>query len=149
MKRKIEIFLTVCVLATFLVGWGNKKIELLDNNKLINLDKAIEYAKPGGSWSKNTEDQLEENISVNNECKEDIIVGDTNVKYIYVKDEQVIYDGTNISEEKLSEVIERDYREQITFVLVDDWAEASLYRRIRQKLDNLHESIGLSFTEEQ
>lgn len=149
MKRKIEIILTVCVLGTFLVGWGNKKIELLDNNKLINLDKAIEYAKPGGAWSKNTEDQLEENISVNNEYKEDIIAGDTNVKYIYVKDEQVIYDGTNISEEKLSEVIECDYREQITFVLVDDWAEASLYRRIRQKLDNLHESIGLSFTEEQ
>lgn len=50
MIRRIEIVISVCFLMLLLVGWGEKKIELLDNNKLIDMDKAIEYAKPGGAW---------------------------------------------------------------------------------------------------
>lgn len=155
MIRRIEIVISVCFLMLLLVGWGEKKIELLDNNKLIDMDKAIEYAKPGGAWEKN------ENSSDSNKAsdiddqkttqdkngnQED--VGDSNTKYINVSGETISYCGLPISKDKLHDLLKSDNGESIRFVLVDDWAEAHIYREVKAILLEAKDSIGINFSEE-
>lgn len=157
MNKKIKLLLVVCFSMFLLVGWGDKKIELLDNNRLINLDKAIEYAKPGGSWEKNdyTSDsteidkKTEQNVVQEQDAsQEDIDVGDSNIKYIKVSGESISYCGTNISLDKLYDFILRDKGDEICFVLTDDWAEAHVYRDVKAVLVEAKESVGISYSEE-
>ena len=53
MRGKLNIVLILSLSVLFLLGAGSKNVELLDSDKqLIDLDKAIEYAKPGGAWAR-------------------------------------------------------------------------------------------------
>lgn len=157
MIRRIEIVISVCFLILLLVGWGEKKIELLDNNKLIDMDKAIEYAKPGGAWKKN-ENSSDSNKASDiedqkttldkNDNQEDVEVGDSNTKYINVSGETISYCGSPISKDKLLDLLKSDNGESIRFVLVDDWAEAHVYREVKAILLEAKDSIGINFSEE-
>lgn len=157
MIRKIKIVISICFLMLLLVGWGKKKIELLDDNKLIDMDKAIEYAKPGGEWKKN-ENSSDSNKASDiddqktthdkNDNQEDVEIGDSNIKYINVSEEAITYCGSQISKDQLFDLLKRDNGDSIRFVLVDDWAEAHVYREVKAILLEAKDTIGIKFSEE-
>lgn len=155
-KKPIALFF-ILITMLFLVGFGKKEIELLDGKKLIDLSKAIEYAKPGGDLEENvnageasSEQSETENVdaNVNKTSTEDIEEGEK-IIVISIRDQTITYNGISVvSVDKLEEYIRRDHKEKVQFTLVDDWAEAHQYRSVVAKMKELHSEIGLEFSME-
>ena len=55
MKEKFKLFILMFFFLLFLCGWGKKKVELLNDKKLIDLNVAIEICKPGADGYEITE----------------------------------------------------------------------------------------------
>lgn len=154
MKRFLTIVL--CLSSVLLLcAWGTKKVEFLDNDKLIDLEKAIEFAKPGADSVTDTEGENNGKTDSGNESgnapeapvKDSIIV-------ISIRDEIVTYNGSVYKEEILenTEVFEnmliRDNKDKTEFKLVDDFAEAHVYKCVLEILKKLHAEANLKFTYE-
>lgn len=154
MKRFLTIVLCLS-LVLLLCAWGTKKVELLDNYKLIDLEKAIEFAKPGADSVTDTEGENSGNPDSENEngntpevpVKDRIIV-------ISIRDEIITYNGSVYKEEILenTEAFEnmliRDNKDKTEFKLVDDFAEAHVYKCVLEILKKLHAEANLKFTYE-
>ena len=145
MKRKNAIRIVALFSLLLFIGWGKKNVELLNDKKLIDLSKAIENCMPGAELPTKPEgtervpDSGEE-VSTGSLTEErDIIIS--------VRAKKVTYD---LSEWKnlqtLKEQIRQDYRETVTFILVDDFAEAHVYKVILKILSELETEIGLTYT---
>lgn len=157
MKKKPVALFFILLMMIFLVGFGKKEIELLDGKKLIDLSKAIEYAKPGGDLEENkntgdvsTEQQETETADANeNKTETENLEDGEKIIVISVRDRSITYNGFNVlSVNELEECIRRDYKENVRFILIDDWAEAHQYRSIVEKLKELHSEIGFEFSME-
>lgn len=154
MKRFVTIVL--CLSSVLLLcAWGTKKVDFLDNQKLIDLEKAIEFAKPGADSVSDTEGENEGNADLEIESgntpevpvKDSIIV-------ISIRDEIITYNGSVYKEEILenTEAFEnmliRDNNDKTEFKLVDDFAEAHIYKCVLEILKKLHSETDLKFTYE-
>lgn len=154
MKKKIKVLAIILLSMIFLVGWGKKAVELLDDKKLIDLSKAIEYAKPGGETQKselaNEDSDKEETEETSQESsKTDIenIEEGEKIIVISIRDQVITYDGKSVdSVDQLEKLLRRDYKDNVFFSLVDDWAEAHQYKAIVKMMKALHSEIGLAFS---
>lgn len=151
--KRIWLILLAGVATMFLIGWGEKKIELLDDKKLIDLSKAIEYAKPGGDWQENSDNREQQNNEDNAETdsretdEQESVEEKDQIIVISIRDEEITYDGTKLDDiTELKQMIERDYKENVSFRLVDDWAETHIYKAALQILSNLHAEIGITYS---
>lgn len=154
MKRFLTIVLCLSSVL-ILCAWGTKKVELLDNQKLIDLEKAIEFAKPGADSAVGSEGENSGESDSGNESgnapevpvKDRIIV-------ISIRDEIITYNGSVYKEEILenTEAFEnmliRDNKDKTEFKLVDDFAEAHVYKCVLEILKKLHSETDLKFTYE-
>lgn len=155
MKKKIQFIMLVVFSMFFLVGWGEKKVKLLDDTKLIDLDKAIEYVRPGGEWeqAQNSEEDTtdetettEEDDDDNTSETEDIEPEEISIE-ISVNGENILYGGNPINDLSVIEkLIRRDNKEYVTFILVDDWAESETYKEAIEFMKRMKSELGIRYT---
>lgn len=174
MKKRTRILLAVILAAVFLAGWGIAEVEFLDDKKLIDLSKAIEYARPGGELTENTSDVSESGESTDvltenetepeteaEETEAETVIEETipeptepeeKVAVISVRDETIRYDGKAIDDiDALEEAVRRDdaeYGEYVQFVVIDDFAEAHVYKRVLKKMAALEAEMGFIYSVE-
>ena len=149
MKKKVRLVAILVFALLFLVGWGKQSVKLLDDKKLIDLDAAIQACLHGASMSEGEENvdnpNAPENTQAPTDPKEEIDQERTIV--ISVRDQGITYDEEEIELSKLEYQIRQEYHDKVTVRLVEDFAEAHVYRKIRAILSKLEEEIGLEYTE--
>ena len=138
----------------FLAGWGKKQVELLNDKKLIDLNAAIERCIPGANEAEQTEhkekeeskesdDAEKEKNPVDKESMEEAEV----IRVIRVRNRNVTYGAveyTNMN--RLKTKIRQDNGKKVTFQLVDDFAEAHVYKEVLSILMELESEIGLQYS---
>jgi len=149
MKKKVRLVAILVFALLFLVGWGKQSVKLLDDKKLIDLDAAIQACLHGASMSEGEENvdnpNAPESTQAPTDPKEEIDQERTIV--ISVRDQGITYDEEEIELSKLEYQIRQEYHDKVTVRLMDDFAEAHVYRKIRAILSKLEEEIGLEYTE--
>ncbi len=141
MKKTLKIiFLLVTVIT--LCSWGDKAVELLDSRKLIDLEKAIEISTPGGAAifeDDQNDTDTEQNGSQNPSSK---------ILVVTIRDEQITYNQKSVSGvEELAKKVRMDLKEGMKISLVDNYAEAHVYRDVLKALKEIRseQNFDLSF----
>lgn len=155
MKKKYTILLLTIFSFMFLVGWGKKSVELLNDKKLIDLNIAIERCIPGADAPDDNDISNEENENNNDvstkvipDDKEDIEEKDRTL-VISVRNRTITYANVEyINMDKLKERIRQDNGERVTFKLVDDFAEAHVYKEVMSILAELEAEFGLKYSKD-
>lgn len=149
--KKILIIVLCLTSVLFICAWGEKKAELLDDRKLIDLDKAIEFAKPGADSIADTEGEYEDDPISETEIQQQV-PNEKSIIVISIRDESVTYNGVAYKKDIFSNIedfenmLKRDNKGNVKFSLVDDFAEAHVYKQIFDVLKKLHSEIGLEFS---
>ena len=169
-RGKLVLFLVICLLV--LAGWNQKKVELLNDKKLIDLNAAI------GKCTLGAEDLIpdvcDNTQNVNNPAttpepklsaapKPTGGITPTHQPTIHAKptlppllkprtldisirDQEVTYNKAMWKDlEILKAQLQKDHDERTTFRLVDDFAEAHVYRQMLEILNELEAEIGLRY----
>lgn len=135
MKRKVRLLAFLFLSLLFLVGWGKKEVELLDDKPLIDLNKALGICLPGSDASS------DETTSDSGKESKTII--------IHIRDRKVTYDSVLWEDlNKLDHRIRQDYADHASFRLIDDYAESHVYKKVKNILSELESEIGLVYTTE-
>lgn len=147
MKKKKGIVILVAVLGCLclLAAWG-KTVELLDRSKLIDLSLAIERAPIGhqgnttdleGEQSEEGTHELNNQEQPENPSDEQPVIQDTPAKNLVVsiRDEEIRFCGAVVrDEDMLRQSLMTQYTEGDILTLVDDYAEAHVYRMVKTML---------------
>ena len=154
MKRKYKLLLFIVISLLCLVGWGKKQVELLNDKKLIDLNLALQNCSLGADSKENTSDndeKVEEIVPEITPTPIDKIVIEEKEKIIVisVRGRNITYNFVKWNDiDKLKDKIKQDNGELVSFQLVDDFAEAHIYRRVIAILSELELEIGLKYTKE-
>ena len=151
MKKRINLLVLFIVSSFVLVGFGANTVTLLRKSKVIDLQKAIEFAKPGGdegekadTTAKDNPDKKEVPEPVNTEIQ----AGPTSVKIIVsgktIKIDGAIVNNPDLVESKIREI----FKVENTYELLDDYAEAHVYKDVINVLAKLNQDIGLEYSVE-
>ena len=141
MKKTLKIIFLIVTVIT-LCSWGEKAVELLDSRKLIDLDKAIEISTPGGAAifeDDQNDTDTEQNGSQNPSSK---------ILVVTIRDEQITYNQKSVSGvEELAKKVRMDLKDGMKISLVDDYAEAHVYRDVLKSLKTIRseQNFDLSF----
>lgn len=149
MKKKLKWIVLFSLLLVFLGGWGKKSVELLNDKKLIDLNEALQICMPGADSPDddiNTENEREpENTEIPDNPTD--AKDDKKIIVISVRERIVSYGSTEKLEVvKLEERLRKDYKKGMTVRLVDDFAEAHVYKKVIAVLEQLEEETGLKYT---
>lgn len=169
-KGKLLFFLAGCLF--ILAGWSQKKVELLNDKKLIDLNLAIGKCTLGAEDLISTEgDNAQETNSPTTAPKPVLSVTPKPTQgltptprptatpkptqppllkprtlNITIRDQQVTYNNVVWTDlEILRAQLQKDHDERTTFRLVDDFAEAHAYRQMLEILNELETEIGLRY----
>ena len=173
MKRRGKLLLFLAVSLLVLVGWSQKKIELLNDKKLIDLNLAI------GKCTLGAEDLIpDEGDSTQDSNNSATVPGPVmsvtpkptqgltptpkpttqpkpslpakpRTLDISIRDMQVTYNHVPWPDlEILKAQLQKDHDERTTFRLVDDFAEAHVYKQMLEILNELETKIGLRYIKE-
>lgn len=135
MKRKWIILILMILSFLFLVGWGQKQVELLNDKKLIDLDAAIERCIPGADVPDENGDNSTDGQKNNTQL------------VISIRNRQVTYKNERyINMDRLKDSIKQDNGKGVSFKLVDDFAEAHVYKKVMAILSELQKEVGLKYT---
>lgn len=149
MKEKFKLFILMFFFLLFLCGWGKKKVELLNDKKLIDLNIAIEICKPGADGLDNqintdndneTEDTKLQNDKDNIEDHQKIVI-------ISIENQIITYNSVEYTVDSLKNKIQQDYSDKVLFKVEDNFAEAHVYKDVIEILSELESEIGLVYTE--
>lgn len=143
--KKILLIILCLTSILFLCAWAEQAVILSTDDKLIDLSKAIEFVKPGGEALEESDEAADEKPTSgepdNSGNAQTVIV-------ISVRNEAVTYNGNSLGGRSIEELLRRDNKENVRFCLVDDFAEAHVYKAILKQLELLHTEIGLEFSYE-
>ncbi len=153
--KKIILILLVILSVLVLSGWGEKSVELLNNTLLIDLDKAIKDAPIGNqgntlmsgelpseetSAHSSESHPLQESEALQEEKKITITIRDTKITY-----NDRVY--SSVEECDLENKIKAENKNGIYHVqLVDDYAEAHVYREVLAILRELNKTAGIEIS---
>ena len=167
MKRKGKLFFLAVGLLLF-AGWGQKKVELLNDKKLIDLNAAIGTCTLGAEdlipdEGDNTQDtntpatapvmsitpnptpRITPTPRPTSQPKPSLPAKPRTLD-ISIRDVQVTYHHVPWPDlEILKAQLQKDHDEWTTFRLVDDFAEAHVYRQMLEILNELEGEIGLRY----
>ena len=154
MKKKIFVLIVLFLSMIFFVGWGKRKIELMDEKKLIDLSKAIKYVEPGGDIDENdggseSDESIEQSETETDtqEAETDITDTEEQTIIITIYGEVVLYNGQEVDTiDQIEEYIRRDYKENMHVVLKDDWAESHQFKKVLRMLEKLHEEVDVTYS---
>lgn len=155
-KKYLATFIMISFLI-FLAGWGKKEVKLLNDTKLIDLDAAIEKCIPGANSTEESEasdstsdvssDEEVPTITMPNDEK--LVENKERIIVITVRDQTVTYDTKEYTDmNRLKAKIVQDNGKQVSFRLVDDFAESHVYKEVLSILSDLEAEIGLNYTKE-
>jgi len=167
MKRRGKLFLLLTVSLLVLAGWGQKKVELLSDKKLIDLSAAIGNCTLGaddmtpddGTSTKNPNGQAgvtptaaptptrsPRPTAQPTRSPQPIIVPNAKTIIISIRDEAIFYDLRVVNDmESLEKRITIENADHISFKLVDNYAEAHVFRRVMALLEELEAEIGIRY----
>ena len=154
MKRKYKLLLFMVVSLLCLVGWGKKQVELLNDKKLIDLNLALQNCSLGADSKENTSDndeKVDEIVPEITPTPTDKIVIEEKEKTIVIsiRGRNITYNFAKWNDiEKLKDKMKQDNGKLVSFRLVDDFAEAHIYKRVMAILSELELEIGLKYTRE-
>lgn len=163
MKKRGKWFLLFAVSLLVLAGWGQKKVELLSDKKLIDLSAAIGNCTLGAEEL--TPDEGSSTANPNGPegatpaptvtprptaqptaSQQPIIVQKAQTIFISVRDEAILYDLRQVEDtDKLKKRITVDHADHVTFKLIDNYAEAHVFRRIMELLEELETEMGIRY----
>lgn len=158
MKRKIRWLALVMLSLFLLAGFGKKSVELLSDKKLIDLNAAIGICFPGADDMipeegdiTQTPEQEEPTAKPTATPRPTVTPKPTGTAkpravVINVRDREVTC-GSSTWEDMAAfkERLAREANSNVTFRLVDDYAEAHVYRQIMAILKELEEEYGISY----
>lgn len=128
-----------------LVGFGANTVTLLRKSKVIDLQRAIELAKPGGDEGKQADTTAIDNpesASIEEQAGlktvRIIVSGKT------IKIDGAIVNSPDLVEGKIREI----FKVENTYELLDDYAEAHVYKDVIHVLEKLNTDIGLKYSVE-
>ena len=160
MKRKVKISMLVFFSLLILAGWGKKSVELLNDKKLIDLNAAIGICIPGTDAPESNPDTEKDPAEVTPPVEEKDPPeggGDSEAEkepqealprtiVISVRDQSITYDGLEWPDaDALEERIRLDYKGKNSFCLVDDFAEAHVYKKLIAVLEKLESELGITY----
>ncbi len=156
-KRKVIIFsliLSYIIIAGFSL---RRDVDLLNDHKLIDLDLAIKDAKVGTEGSKNAPDEKDEAQEKKEADEEEVSVNKASTvpvrraakTYTIEIRNKTIKCNNEIQKdaEVLKKLLISEYKEGCAVNLVDDYAEAHVYKEVRAMLDSLKDTCGLEYGE--
>ena len=158
MRKKTQILIFIMMSFLILSGWGKKEVKLLDSSKLIDLSVAIDLAKPGGMTGDSNEGGEADLESDGNAESVTNFSNHDNIRpkeiIIHVIGENITYTRgnnslVNVTIIQLQSKLRSDYSPDVQVILRDDYAEAHVYRRVRDVLTEMKNEMGLSFLEDQ
>lgn len=145
-KKKLimAIIMLSCIL--LLGGWGKQKVELLTDGKLIDLEKAIDMAQPGVDEKSQEEEATEQQEEPAN-TEEDQETTDSQKKTItiVIRGSQISFNGTTCKVEEISKMTKQSCTSSDRVKLMDDFAEAHVYHKVDEILNELSQSIGFEY----
>lgn len=148
-KKKFWLPMIMIFFLMFLVGWGKKKIELLNDKKLIDLNAAIGICMPGADapdHNPNPNDKEQEG-KVSQELQTDSAGNEQRTIVIRIRGQKVIYDSAQLTSlDSLKDRIRQDYHDKVLFRVKEDFAEAHVYKDILKILSELESETGLTYT---
>lgn len=159
-KKRIGITIFSLLCASFIGGFGKKSVELTQNN-LIDIDKAIEISVLGVEETAKTEkkDTQKEKSSDSSKDKSDkskqsnpVNPTDNGEKQVVtikvrIRNREVFVHGEDvaISTDELSTKIKQIYTGDEKVRLIDDYAEAHIYREVDEILRRLSSEMGFKY----
>ena len=144
MKRYLLIIL--CLISVGIMCGASDKVELRDQGKLIDLDKAMDI-KPGGSSIIDIDgDEGGEDTETGTSASEEPSDAPSEIQ-ISIRDTTVTYNGEPIEADVFEKRIRKDHERGATFLLVDDYADSKSYKNVLRFLRGLKEEIHLEFHE--
>ena len=149
-KKKIVtlfmLFSTVLVLG----GWGKKKIELMTNDKLIDLEKAIVMAPLGSTEKKPKSDDTKNKEAKTKKAQSTQAARSVTIKTvkIQIRGTKITIDGAECAEDDLEKQIRSKCTSSDKVKLLDNYAEAHVYHEVDNILSELSESIGFEYDAE-
>jgi len=162
MKRKLKLLAVLVFSLLFLVGFGKKSVELLSDKKLIDLNAAIQICLPGADASEKEHGDETQTPVLPTVTPQPTVKPTTTPKAtatpkpttkpkpravtINVRGRIVTCGSTEWEDfDALKERIAREANSSVTFHLVDDFAEAHVYRKIVAILEELDAELGISY----
>lgn len=152
MKNRKQTIL-LCTIALFvaaiLVGWKIKPVELLDNKPLIDLNSAIQepsWGKEGSTDNNLDETPQEENISEisDSEAANTVqpVAEEKEYLVVTIHGEEILLNGGIVKDiQVLRDRLLQQYSENMIVSLEDDYAEAHLYKEVRDMLKQLEQEV--------
>ena len=137
-NQKLLCLVLCAVSAMLLCAWNEKKVELLDQLPLIDLDKAIEAPKPGAIPDHQTAPTETAETTATTTST------DSRIIYISVQWETILYQGKECRANELAEKMKKDFRKNTTFKLIDDYAEAHKYKEVYEILNRQKQTYGMN-----
>lgn len=151
MKKKYWLPMLMIVSLLFLAGWGKKQVELLNDKKLIDLNAAIGICMPGVDTSDHNanDHDSEDRRSQETQTGTDSAGNEEKIIVIRIRGEKVTYDSVQLTGlDSLKNRIRQDCGDKVSFRLVDDFAEAHVYKEVLKMLSELKSETGLTYTRE-
>ena len=127
-------------------SWGKKSVDLLKKN-LIDLDKAIEAAR-WGTDEKNADsekDKTDKDSSKTGSASNNKSYVSTIKVRIYGK--KIFIDGEECNKEDIEKKIKEKYSGNQKLIIIDDYAEAHVYRAVDELLVRLSDAMGFEYEE--
>lgn len=131
------------MIAVLLIGFGPRNsVKLLNDQVLIDLEKAIEIAPIGHEGNPGT-------VS-GDDVMEGVNLTDEDTIKVVIRDEIVSYQGVKFSTTSGFETrLKKEYKAYQTVLVVDDYAESHVYKAVIKYLDGLSKEMGLKYEEVQ
>lgn len=131
-----------------LVGWGfNDSVTLFHRNKVIDLQKAIELARPGGDEKADDEINAKEEPAVTGAKIVSEEESQESTVNIIVSEKIIKIDGKEISNvNQAGDFIKKLNGPSVTYELIDDYAEARTFKEIISILEELRKDDGIVYT---
>ncbi|MBQ5311083.1 MAG: hypothetical protein ILP19_03455 [Oscillospiraceae bacterium] len=145
MKKKFIALVLLSVPLLAGLSWGDK-VQLLDGGPLIDLGEAVKVSPGGGSIAPTEGVSGGEDVSGGTQSGSDLSQTEKVVE-IRIRGTEMYYDGKLLTD-GFDKKLERDMGMSARFVLVDDYAEAHVYKRVRGQLNKLRDDKGLEYSEQ-
>lgn len=148
MRNRSRRHFTILIVAfgmLLLVGFGKKSVELLNNSLLVDLDSAIVLSPIGTEGNEDAS-----NLESAPETEDTGAIAPIKAKtlVITIRDTQIKYGKTVVSDaSRLKELLVEDIQKGDSVRLVDDYAEAHVYRDVLGLLEEMSGNEGFTYSE--
>lgn len=150
MKKKTGLLILLLTSFLIMTGFGNKEVVLFHSGPVIDLAKAIKLARPGGDEGEQNDTTARDNSKSGNldstyEPEQQL----PNDIKIIVSGKNISVDGKVINDvDEIEEIVRQAFRVDVTYELIDNYAEYHVYKDVMSVLEKLKAEIGLHYTME-